>query len=81
MVDAAQDNGKPIGDRMYDSITGLVRDKTFMRALSNLMEWFEGGSMTKLDTYSSNFVASCMPNLVRIRSYTIVKPFSSPVYD
>ena len=83
ILDTINGDGTSMSERTWKTVTGLVRDKTFMRGLADVIAWMESGNLYKIDAWSSNFAASYMPNIVRtalrsgdpyVRQYMVEDP-------
>lgn len=65
MIDLLQNPDESTGKKAWTTLTGLARDKTFMRGISDVIEIVEKRDLNSLVDWSSNFVSSYMPNIVR----------------
>jgi len=83
MVDVMQDTGEPMTTKTVEAVQGMVKDKTWLRGISDVMSFFDSRNRMSIDKWSSNFAASYVPNLLRssmramddnVRQYMIDDP-------
>ena len=65
MVDLIHKDGNKIEEKTWTSLTGLIRDKTFMSGLSDIIDLVEKRDLDAVSEWSSKFAASYMPNIIR----------------